>query len=171
MQHWAGGLQWHNAMEHAPEDAEEDPEFEAALAALEAEARVLNIAVRHVERAAGLFHDDPHGVATRLADRALARFHHEPFLACEHVDNLLYITLWAGALPGAACPAWACQQRLHHLIDTSRRFEWCGACDGRPPGQPHITIAITPTSGGRLLTPAHDVCLYPENRSVDIGSC
>jgi hypothetical protein len=160
--HWAGGLQWHGPMAAAPEDDEEDPAFEEALAALEAEALTLNVAVRQVERAAGLWHDDPQGVAVRLADRATQRFYREPFLACEHVDNLLYIHLWGGPLLGAACPESMCQQRLDHLIETSRRFGWCGLCLDRSPCLSAVTVAITPTSNGRLLTPAHDRCLYPD---------
>lgn len=162
---WTGGLCWHPKMEHELDDAPEDADLEAALAALEAETRLLNVAARQVEQAAGRWHADIHGLAARLTARAEARFFSESFLACDHSDCLVFVSLWGGPILAAACLESTCQQRLDHLIDTSRRFGFCGACDARCPELHDFTTVVQPIASGRLIVPVHGHCLFPADPS------
>jgi hypothetical protein len=158
---WTSGLVWHSPLPNHDDD-EVDSEAEVALTALEAEARALNDAVQHVERAAGTWCEDPLCLAADLADRALARFHREPYLGCRHIHDLVYLTLWGGAVLAAACPQWECQGSLDHLIVRSRRFKFCGLCDRRSDWlSTSITVAMQPVATGKLMVPAHDACLWP----------
>jgi hypothetical protein len=158
---WHAGLSWHDPMVDGSE-CSEDPELESALAALRADARAINSAFREVEKAAGQWHDDAHGVVDVLTERAEARFFSAPYLACEHADDLVYVHLWAGPVAAAVCSDEVCQLRLDRLIESSRRFAWCGMCDCRSEWLQEITVAITSVANGRLMTPVHLVCLRPE---------
>jgi hypothetical protein len=147
---WRAGLAWHVPFDVT--DDEEDGDIEAA---------VINAAVDVIERSTGTETHDA-AIATVLVEKAMARFSSEDILTCRHADCAVPLNLWAGPILGASCERWECMGRLYDFIQCSRRFAHCGLCTDRPEHSGPFTIAVQSLRTGRVSTPVHDGCLWPE---------
>ena len=64
-----------------------------------------------------------------------------------------------GAILAAVCSEKECQAKFD-AIEAQRRFGWCGLCGCRGRWFQEVTLATTPVSGGQLIVPCHEACLF-----------